>query len=122
MQDERNLRIWKDAVALSKDVYLIKYPPNEQFGLQNQIRRAVTSISLNIGEGSARETPADYIHFLVIARGSCKEVQTAIELTKELGMIDFQTYTNLYDKADKLGRMITAFIKVVREGGKNGKK
>ena len=64
-------------------------------------------------EGCGRETDADTRHFLVQARGSCKEVQTALELSRELGFLDIQTYTKLYEKANHVGAMLTNLINKV---------
>lgn len=120
MQDQRNLRVYQESIALCKDIYLIKYPSNEQFGLQSQIRRAATSIPLLIAEGCGRETDSDTRHFFIQARGSCKEVQTALELSKELGFMEIQAYTKLYEKANHVGSMLTSLINKV--GGKHGEK
>ncbi len=77
MQDERKLNVYQEGVKLCKNIYLVKYPVSEQYGLQSQIRQASSSIPLLISEGCGRETNADTKHFWVQARGSAKEVQTA---------------------------------------------
>ncbi len=83
-------------------------------------KRAATSIPLLIAEGCGRETSADTRNFFIQARGSSKEIQTALELSKELSFIDIQTYTNLNEKANHVGAMLTNLINKM-EGGKNGK-
>ena len=48
--------------------------------LKDQISRAASSISLNLGEGSGKSTPKDRRKFFTIAYGSLKECQVALML------------------------------------------
>ena len=51
--DYRDLEVWQRAMKVAKQVYTIteKFPPEERYGLTNQMRRAATSIAANIAEG-----------------------------------------------------------------------
>ena len=51
------------------------FPPEERFGLTNQIRRAAPSVPSNLAEGSAR-SDADFSRFVGYASGSPDEVVT----------------------------------------------
>ena len=68
----RDLLVWQRAMDLAKVVYLSTqaFPKTEQFGLTNQLRRAVVSIASNVAEGNGRGSTQDYVRFLHIARGS----------------------------------------------------
>jgi four helix bundle protein len=70
------LLAWQRAIDLVKAVYLASsgFPPNENFGLTSQMRRAAVSVPANIAEGVGRHTAKDRVHFLVIARGSLNEL------------------------------------------------
>lgn len=57
------------------------------YGMTSQIRRAVTSISLNIAEGYGRNTTKNYINSLYIAQGSLQEVESAILLSNRLNFV-----------------------------------
>jgi len=63
--------------------------------LRDQILRASSSICLNLSEGSAKPTPKDRARFYHIALGSCREVQTVIQLEQEI-------LVHLHSKADRL--------------------
>ena len=47
-----------------------QFPKDELFGLTNQIRRAIVSITSNIAEGFSRNTFKDKTQFYSIALGS----------------------------------------------------
>ncbi len=48
--------------------------------LKDQLRRASSSVALNLSEGSAKPTRKDRMRFYAIAFGSLREVQTIIDL------------------------------------------
>ena len=85
----RNLHAWRRAVDLAKAVYHAtqRLPASERFGLALQMRRAAVSIPSNIAEGNARQTRADYLRFLGIARGSLAELETQITIATELNLL-----------------------------------
>ena len=61
----------------------LEFPKHELYELGSQMRRAATSIPLNIAEGYGRKsTAADFKAFLRIALGSCNEVMVLIEMIK----------------------------------------
>jgi four helix bundle protein len=62
-------------------------PRREIFGLTSQMRRAATSVPLNISEGFGRRTPAEFLHGLRVSMGSLCELMTAYELATSLNMI-----------------------------------
>lgn len=54
--------------------------------LADQLRRAASSVVLNIAEGN-RRTGKDRVHFFRIAAGSAAEVQAALDVARAWGMI-----------------------------------
>ena len=70
------LEVWQKAIDFGDLVYLEtrRFPSDEQFGLTNQLRRAATSVSSNIAEGSSRSSKNEFARFTEIAAGSLFEV------------------------------------------------
>ena len=113
----RDLIVWQRAMALAERVYAATrhYPRDEQFGLTSQTRRAAASVPANIAEGHGRGTRAYYASFLRIARGSLRELQTHLELSKRLGIISAAQVDPLLIDADEIGRMLHTLINRLRE-------
>ena len=67
----KDLIVWQMAMDLVPEVYQLskRLPPEELYGLSDQIRRAAVSIPANIAEGQARQHPGEFIQHLSIARG-----------------------------------------------------
>ncbi len=78
----RNLKIYQRAIEFAVEIYKLSktFPREELYGLTGQIRRAVTSISLNIAEGSGSNSEKEFKRFLEIALRSDYEVMTCLEI------------------------------------------
>ncbi len=95
------LVVWQSSIALVKTIYDLtsKFPREETFGLTAQMRRAAVSVPSNIAEGAARSSKKEFGHFLAIARGSLSELETQLEIAKQLGyLVDEQTTEQHVDK------------------------
>ncbi len=63
------LEVWQAALnyILLIDEIANRLPPSEEYNLKSQIRRAATSVALNIAEGSTSQTDAEQARFLGLA-------------------------------------------------------
>lgn len=104
----RKLEVWKDSVVLIKDVYKIAelLPKSEEYNLKQQLKRAATSVALNIAEGKNRRTARDFSSFLVNAIGSLSEVDAIFEICEELNILEKDRF--ITEKIDILGKKINA--------------
>lgn len=107
------LKVWQDAIQLSKEVYKITstFPNDEKFGLVSQMRRATNSIAANLAEGTSRNTNKDKAHFTIIAYSTTMEVLNHIILSKELEFISEENYLELREKIYKISNMLNALRK-----------
>ena len=113
MKSFRDLQIWQRGLDLSILIYghTVNFPKEEQFGLTSQLRRASTSVPLNIAEGWGRGSNKSFANFLKIARGSLFEVETILEICFRLGYINNETIETLRNEIEQIGKMINSFIK-----------
>lgn len=88
MHDFRKLEVWNEAIEIVVLIYQLteKFPNEEMYGLKTQMRRSAVSIPSNIAEGSGRNNPGGFYHFLGIASGSSFELETQIILSQRLGL------------------------------------
>lgn len=108
----KDLIVWQKSVALAVAVYALteKFPKEEIYGLTSQMRRAAVSIPSNIAEGRARSTRNDYIHFLRIAHGSVSELETQIEISKQLPFAKNLSYSAAEAILLEVAKMLSVMI------------
>ena len=112
-----DLQIYEKSYKSALSIYRIsnKFPKEETYALTNQIRRAATSIPLNIAEGySKRESQAEFKRFLMMAMGSSDEVQVLLRFAKDLGYITEEEYTKGYATYKEISKMLNGMLRVVK--------
>ncbi len=83
-----------------------EFPQDEKFGLTSQIRRSAVSIPSNIAEGQGRLKPGEFMQFLGMARGSNYEVQTQLQLARNLNMGDSKLIETAEGLSHEVGKML----------------
>ncbi len=106
-----NLEVWKLSIDLSDEVYslITELPESEKFNLSSQIRRPVTSISLNIAEGSIGQNNPEQARFVSYAHRSLMEVVACLILMKKRSYISKDSHIKLYKQAELLSVKLLAF-------------
>ena len=99
-RDHRKLHVFSQADELVFAVYTetAVFPPDERFGLRNQIRRSAVSIPANIVEGCARRKQKEYLQFINIATGSAAETLYLLDVSMRLGFLKPEMYRRLEPK------------------------
>ena len=113
----RDLRVYKLSYQLALDIHKLtrKFPSSERIELASQLRRAVTSIPINIAEGYGRKRSAEeFKRFLVIAQGSANEVSVILSLAHDLEYLGKEDYTELQARCEMIGKSINKLIQVWR--------
>lgn len=112
VRNYRDLLVWQRAMDIAAATYELSrnFPKDELFGLTSQSRRAAASIAANIAEGYGRASRPTYAHFLRIAQGSLKELETHLILAERVGVVRPGSVAGLLDQSDELGRMLRALI------------
>ncbi len=114
MGSYRDLKVYEKSYELAVLMYKVmkRLPREETFGLISQVKRASTSIPLNIAEGYGKGVQGkELIRFLTMARGSCSEMKVLLELCKDLGFIEEMEIRTYMERYNEVGKMLTGLIK-----------
>jgi four helix bundle protein len=83
------------------------FPKEETFGLVDQMRRAASSVGMNLMEGAMRLGRKEYRQFVGIARGSAGEVCYQLILAKDLKYMTGEVYGELRSGYDRVIQMLS---------------
>jgi four helix bundle protein len=120
IRNYRDLLAWQKAMDLTIQVYsaTASWPKSEVYGLTAQVRRASVSVPCNIAEGQGRRSDPEFRHFLSIAHGSVREVETCVLIGERLGYVSAEPCALLLDRASEVGRLITGLSNVMPNKGR----
>ena len=112
VKDYRDLIVWQKAMDLVETIYrtTAAFPKEEIYGLTSHVRRTAVSIPSNIAEGNGRNTTRDYLHFLGMAYGSVKEVETQVLIAERLRYIDSSHSSRLVQMTAEIARLISGLV------------
>jgi four helix bundle protein len=110
MQSFRSLKVCEKSHALTLETYHItrSFPREELYGLTSQMRRAASSIGMNIAENCCRKTGTDLGRFLQIASGSAGELEYQMVLALDLNHVSGSQHRALELKVVAVKRMLSS--------------
>jgi four helix bundle protein len=77
-----DLEVWRIGMQIVKGVYrlTVKFPKSEAYALSDQLKRAATSIVLNIAEGSGQPTKKAFALYIQRSKSSTLECVACIKI------------------------------------------
>lgn len=110
------LRIYQETLEFVKLVYKLcrKFPKEELFSLTDQLKRATSSILLNIAESQGRSTNKNKISFLMNSRGSIYEVMAILDIAESQTFISGQERESLREKLFSILKQLNSLISYYR--------
>ena len=113
------IEAWKAARELASRVYRLarESPLSRDFGLRDQMQRAVVSIMANIAEGFDSRSNQEFLRFLGYAYRSATEVQSHLYVALDQGFLERASFDELYGQAGEIHRLINGFIRYLKETG-----
>ena len=115
VQSFEDLIAWQKAMDVAVDVFSMtsKGPIARRFAFCDQIQRAASSVPSNIAEGFERGTRAEFHRFLSIAKASCAELRTRIQLAERIGYLESTIARPILHRAEEVARIIGRLRKTV---------
>ena len=104
--------IWNRAVQLAIHCYKLTnlFPKSELYGLTSQIRRSSVSVASNIAEGYGRRSNQEYIHFLHIALGSLRELDTQLIIALEVDLTEKKPFMPVMNEVEQMQSILVASL------------
>lgn len=90
-------------------------PVTETYGLTSQIQRSAVSVPANIAEGQGREHLGEYLHHLLIAKGSLMELETHLLITTRLPYLESTDIELAMTLSAEVGRMLNGLIRALKD-------
>jgi len=105
--------VWQRGITLAKECYKLakRLPASERYELGSELRSASASVTANIAEGKGRRTKREYAHFLSIARGSVREINSHLELAVALEFLSEEEVREALGLVNEVSRMLTAMMR-----------
>jgi len=107
-----NFDIYNDGLIFVNNIYesTRKLPQSEKFGLYSQLRRAATSILLNLAEGYGKYSKNEKIRYYKISRSSLYECVPALTISLNQNYLEKNKFVELYKECYVLGKRLSALI------------
>ena len=105
--------VWQFAHQAVLKTYRLtqSFPPDERFGLIQQMRRAAVSIPANISEGFGRRAPRDKVRFYNISQASLEELRYYYILSHDLGFL--RDCKEIHKLLDSTARMLKNLVRSI---------
>ena len=109
----RDLKVYGLAYELALKIHEATklFPVEEKYSLVDQIRRSSRSVPANLAEAwKKRRYKKAFISKLIDCSGEAGETEVWLDMSKDLGYLDEQTYKDLNEKYDEVSRMLSGMI------------
>ena len=104
-----------DACLLRRLQLTEYFPKTEIYGITSQIRRSSVSIPSNISEGYGRRGKKEYIHFLYIALGSARELETQLTISLRVELAKKHYIESVLKDVDEMQKLLVSAIKKLNQ-------
>jgi four helix bundle protein len=110
------LEVWQKAVELTFHIHQLskKFPKEELYILDSQIKRAADSVALNIAESYTGQTNAEFKQFIGYAIRSAIEVVSCLYIGKKRNIITDKDFQKLYEEIESIVKMLQSLRKSLK--------
>jgi four helix bundle protein len=112
MGNFNKMEVWLESKELAVQIYHLtgRGPLSKDFSLRDQIRRAAISVPSNLAEGEESLFDKVSLKYFGIASASLAELRTQIEIAKDIGYLDQETFGLISEQMIMLSRRINKLI------------
>jgi len=111
-----DLIVWQEGHKLVLMIYKITkdFPKEERYGLTDQMRRAVVSVTSNIAEGFSRKSSKEKYKFYNASKASITELQNQLLIAKDVKYIFKESFNKIAEQSIVVHKCINGLLKATR--------
>jgi four helix bundle protein len=114
--DFEKIDVYRHALfAIDQSTAIIQKMPRGNHHLSDQLKRAISSVALNISEGVGEFKPKEKARFYRMALRSASESCSIIQIGQRLGAVSEGDYRESYDLLEKISMMLTKLIRSMEQ-------
>jgi four helix bundle protein len=112
-----DLHAWQEGHKLVLLVYknTEKFPDKERFGIIDQMRRAVVSLTSNIAEGFSRRSSKEKNRFYCMAQASLVELQNQFIISRDVGYLSNNDFKTVADQSVVANKLLNGLLKATKD-------
>ncbi|OGZ63829.1 MAG: hypothetical protein A3A98_00895 [Candidatus Staskawiczbacteria bacterium RIFCSPLOWO2_01_FULL_40_39] len=112
-----DLHAWQEGHKLVLMVYknTEKFPDKERFGITDQMRRAVVSLTSNIAEGFSRRSSKEKNRFYCMAQASLVELQNQLIISRDIGYLPNDDFKIIADQSIVANKLLNGLLKATKD-------
>ena len=112
-----DLHAWQEGHKLVLMVYknTEKFPDKERFGITDQMRRAVVSLTSNIAEGFSRRSSKEKNRFYCMAQASLVELQSQLIISRDIGYLPNDDFKIIADQSIVANKLLNGLLKATKD-------
>lgn len=124
MNDDKNkIRTFTDLHAWQEGHKLVlltyketkDFPDKERFGLIDQMRRAVVSVTSNVAEGFSRRSTKEKSRFYDMAHASLVELQNQLIIARDVNYLPIEKFKTIAEQTITTSKLINGLIKATKD-------
>jgi four helix bundle protein len=111
----RTLNAWQHAQRLAVECGKIArgFPPYEQDALADELRRCAYRAPIRIADGAVRRDSRDCRPSLESAYAALAEVETILEIARDLGYLDAVTFARISEVATQASKTLYGLVRKI---------
>ncbi|MCW5519630.1 four helix bundle protein [Aureitalea sp. L0-47] len=109
----QDLQVYIKSVDLAMEIFELSkaFPKSETYALTDQIRQSSRSVSANIAEAyRKRRYPKHFTSKMTDSDAENSETQTWLEFALKCNYIEAESYQNLIERSNEVGKLINFMI------------
>ncbi len=112
-----DLHAWQEGHKLVLMVYknTESFPDKERYGITDQMRRAVISLTSNIAEGFSRRSSKEKNRFYCMAQASLVELQNQLIISRDIGYLSDNNFKILADQSIVANKLLNGLLKATKD-------